>query len=49
MLFRSLGIVDENNRERERYKIPYGAVISVAEDGDVEAGQIGRASCRERV
>ena len=35
-----LGVVDENNRERERYKIPYGAVISVAEDGDVEAGQI---------
>ncbi len=35
-----LGVVDENNRERERYKVPYGAVISVAEDGDVESGQI---------
>ncbi|MDH5710764.1 MAG: DNA-directed RNA polymerase subunit beta' [Gammaproteobacteria bacterium] len=35
-----LGVIDENNRERERYKVPYGAVISVAEDGDVEAGQI---------
>ncbi|MDA3868624.1 MAG: DNA-directed RNA polymerase subunit beta' [Gammaproteobacteria bacterium] len=35
-----LGVVDENNRERERYKVPYGAVISVAEDGEVESGQI---------
>ena len=35
-----LGVVDEHNRERERYKVPYGAVISVAEEGEVEAGQI---------
>ena len=35
-----LGVIDENNRERERYKVPYGAVISVAEGGEVEAGQI---------
>jgi len=35
-----LGVVDENGRERERYKVPYGAVISVAEEGDVEPGQI---------
>ena len=35
-----LGVVDEHGRERERYKVPYGAVISVAEEGDVEAGQI---------
>ncbi len=35
-----LGVVDEHGRERERYKVPYGAVISVAEGGDVEAGQI---------
>ena len=35
-----LGVVDEFNRERERYKVPYGAVISVAEEGQVEAGQI---------
>ncbi|MDZ7661259.1 DNA-directed RNA polymerase subunit beta' [Thiohalophilus sp.] len=33
-------VLDENKRERERYKVPYGAVIS-ANDGDaVEAGQI---------
>ena len=35
-----IGVVDEHNRERERYKIPYGAVISVAEGGEVDAGQI---------
>jgi DNA-directed RNA polymerase subunit beta' len=35
-----LGVVDEFGRERELYKVPYGAVISVAEDGAVEAGQI---------
>ncbi|NNJ95765.1 MAG: DNA-directed RNA polymerase subunit beta' [Gammaproteobacteria bacterium] len=35
-----LGVVDEHSRERERYKVPYGAVISVAENGDVESGQI---------
>jgi DNA-directed RNA polymerase subunit beta' len=35
-----LGVVDENGRERERYKVPYGAVISVAEKGSVEPGQI---------
>jgi DNA-directed RNA polymerase subunit beta' len=35
-----LGIVDEHGRERERYKLPYGAVISVNEDEAVEAGQV---------
>ncbi|MEM7433095.1 MAG: DNA-directed RNA polymerase subunit beta' [Pseudomonadota bacterium] len=35
-----LGIVDDNGRERERYKIPYGAVITVAEGKSVEAGQV---------
>lgn len=35
-----LGVVDENGRERERYKIPYGAVITVADKGAVEAGQV---------
>ncbi len=34
-----LSIIDQHNRERERYKIPYGAIIS-AKDGDkVEVGQ----------
>jgi len=32
-----IGIVDEFGRERERYKVPYGAVISVA-DGDTVTG-----------
>jgi len=35
-----LGVVDESGREKERYKVPYGAVISVAENGVLEAGQI---------
>jgi DNA-directed RNA polymerase subunit beta' len=35
-----LGVVDEQGRERELYKIPYGAVISVEEEGEVTAGQV---------
>ena len=35
-----IGVIDEHGRERERYKLPYGAVISVAEEGAVEPGQI---------
>jgi DNA-directed RNA polymerase subunit beta' len=35
-----LGVVDEFGRERERYKIPYGAQINVKEGAPVEAGQI---------
>ena len=35
-----VGVVDEYGRERERYKIPYGAVISKKEDERVEAGEI---------
>ena len=35
-----LGVTDENGRERERYKIPYGAII-VCKDGDsIEAGSV---------
>jgi DNA-directed RNA polymerase subunit beta' len=34
-----LGIIDDQGRERERYKVPYGAVISVNESDTVEAGQ----------
>ncbi len=33
-------IVDEFGRERERYKLPYGAVISVQDNASVEAGQV---------
>jgi DNA-directed RNA polymerase subunit beta' len=35
-----LGVVDDFGRERERYKIPYGALISVKENATVNAGQV---------
>ena len=35
-----LHLIDENGRERERYKIPYGAEITVADNEAVEAGQV---------
>jgi len=35
-----LGLMDEFGRERERYKIPYGAIISVDEGDTVEPGQV---------
>jgi DNA-directed RNA polymerase subunit beta' len=35
-----IGVVDEHGRERERYKVPYGAVISVNEGESVDGGQI---------
>ncbi|MEO5342578.1 MAG: DNA-directed RNA polymerase subunit beta' [Gammaproteobacteria bacterium SHHR-1] len=35
-----LTVQDEVGRERERYKLPYGAVLQVADGGEVEAGQI---------
>lgn len=35
-----VSIVDEFGRERERYKLPYGAVISVKDKASVEAGQV---------
>ena len=34
-----LAIADEFGRERERYKLPYGAMISVKDGDQVEAGQ----------
>jgi len=34
-----IGVVDGFGRERERYKIPYGALISVKENDEVSAGQ----------
>jgi DNA-directed RNA polymerase subunit beta' len=33
-------VLDEQNRERERYKVPYGAGISVNDGDPVEPGQI---------
>ncbi len=35
-----IGVVDDYGRERERYKIPYGAVISVKEGATVAGGQV---------
>jgi len=36
----AIAVADEHGRERERYKLPYGAVISVAEEDEVAAGQV---------
>jgi DNA-directed RNA polymerase subunit beta' len=35
-----IGIVDEFGRERERYKVPYGAVISAADGDAVQGGSV---------
>lgn len=35
-----LAVVDEHGRERERYKIPYGAELSVSDGTKVDSGQI---------
>ena len=35
-----LSILDKVGRERERYKLPYGAIIKVADDAEVTAGDI---------
>jgi DNA-directed RNA polymerase subunit beta' len=35
-----IGVVDEFGRERERYKIPYGAMIGIKEGAAVAGGQV---------
>ena len=35
-----IGLVDEFGRERERYKVPYGSVISVADGDKVDGGSV---------
>lgn len=35
-----LSITDDRGQAKERYKLPYGAILTVADGGDVEAGQI---------
>ncbi|MHB1947148.1 MAG: DNA-directed RNA polymerase subunit beta' [Gammaproteobacteria bacterium] len=35
-----LAVVDEHGRERERYKIPYGAELSVSDGSRIESGQV---------
>jgi len=34
-----LGVIDAHGRERERYKVPYGAILSVKEASTVTSGQ----------
>ena len=34
-----LGVVDSNGRDKERYKLPYGAILSVEQYAQVNAGQ----------
>jgi DNA-directed RNA polymerase subunit beta' len=36
----ALAIADEHGREREWYKLPYGAVLSVKNEGKVKAGEV---------
>ncbi len=35
-----VGVMDQYGRERERYKIPYGSVLTIDEGGSVETGDI---------
>lgn len=35
-----LTVIDEHGRERERYKVPYGATLSIRDGSEVQAGQI---------
>ena len=35
-----LAVVDDLGRERERYKMPYGAMVTVGEDDQADAGQV---------
>jgi DNA-directed RNA polymerase subunit beta' len=35
-----LSVIDEHSRERERYKVPYGAIISVRDEEAVDAGDV---------
>jgi DNA-directed RNA polymerase subunit beta' len=35
-----LSVIDDHGRERERYKVPYGAIISVRDGDSVEPGDV---------
>ncbi len=35
-----LSVINEHGREKERYKIPYGAIVSAHDEENVEAGQV---------
>ena len=47
-----LSVIDEHGREKERYKIPYGATVSISDEDNVEAGtgccQLGSAYPSDR-
>ncbi len=35
-----LSVIDEHGREKERYKIPYGAIVGIRDEDTVESGQV---------
>jgi len=35
-----LSVIDEHGREKERYKIPYGAIVYIRDEDSVEPGQV---------
>jgi DNA-directed RNA polymerase subunit beta' len=35
-----IGVIDDSGREKERYKVPYGAVISVSDGHAISGGQV---------
>jgi len=35
-----LTVIDEHGREKERYKIPYGAIVSIRDEDTVDSGQV---------
>jgi DNA-directed RNA polymerase subunit beta' len=35
-----ISVINEHGRERERYKVPYGATITVDDDNEVKQGQV---------
>jgi DNA-directed RNA polymerase subunit beta' len=35
-----ISVINEHGRERERYKVPYGATITIADGSDVNPGQV---------
>ncbi|MGI9343913.1 MAG: DNA-directed RNA polymerase subunit beta', partial [Gammaproteobacteria bacterium] len=35
-----VGVIDDHGREKERYKVPYGATITAAENDELKAGDI---------
>jgi DNA-directed RNA polymerase subunit beta' len=35
-----VSVIDDHGRERERYKVPYGAIISARDEEEVKAGEV---------